>query len=217
MASTAQYASIAVIGAGKTTTADTSYTAPTTATVGVIAAATTTDLRIDNIDSVCEGTSVAGLHRLWLCEGEPSPTIQSITSATTTATCTTSSAHNLITGDLITLRDAFPVAYNVTNASVTVTSSTSFTFAITSTGSIPARDVGAYSSTNVAPIYHLFKETAIAAITGNATTQAFNYSLSSFTNQNFLPIVLPAGWSLRSTVSATQTNAIKTTARGGKM
>lgn len=217
MASSVQYAASAVIGSGTTATADASYTAPTTATVGVAAVATTTDLRIDNIDNISQGTSVAGLHRLWLCEGNKSPSISSITSATTTATCTTATPHNLITGDLITLRDAFPVEYNVTNASVTVTSPTTFTFTIVSTSSVAARDVGAYSSTHTAPVYHLLRETAVSAITGSTTVQAFNYGLSVQNAPSFLPLILPAGWSLRTTVSTTQTNAIKTTARGGKM
>jgi hypothetical protein len=217
MAQSASYAATSVIDSGTTTTADTSYTAPTTATVGVIATATTTDTRIDNIDSVCQGISVAGLHRLWLCEGNVSPVISGITSSTTTATCTTATPHNLVTGDLITLRGAFPTNYNVTNASVTVTSTTAFTFTIVSTGNVAARDVGAYSSTKTTPIYHLLRETTVTAITGSTTLPAFAYSLSSMINPDLLPIILPAGWSLRATVSTTQTNAIKSTARGGKV
>lgn len=217
MATSATYASTAFIQSGTTTTADTSYTAPTTATVGVIAQSTVSDTRIDQLDTICQGTSVAGLHRLWLCEGKVSPTISSITSATTTATLTTASNHNLITGDLITLRNAFPVEYNVTNASVTVTNATTFTFTIVSTGSVAARDVGAYSSTHTAPVYHLLRETAITAITGSTTLNSFAYQLNSIGNSDVMPIILPAGWSLRSTVSTTQTNAIKTTARGGQV
>lgn len=217
MTTSAQYASIATIQSGITTTADISYTAPTTATVGVIATATGgTAYRIDQLTNINTGTSVAGLHRLWICEGNVGPTISSITSATTTATLTTASVHNLITGDLITIRDSFPVEYNVTNVSVTVTSTTAFTFTIVSTGSIAARDVGTYTSTHVAPVYHLLRETPITAITGSTTAAANAYSLNSAINADLMPIVLPPGYSLRTTVSVTQTNGIKTTAFGGR-
>ena len=215
MTTTAQYASSPQIGSGSTTTADTSYTAPTTATVGVIVQDVKAGTRIDQLDNVSLGTSVAALHRLWLCEGNISPVISSITSSTTTATLTTATNHNLITGDLITLRGAFPVEYNVTLAAVTVTNATVFTFTIVSTAGVAARDVGAYSSTHTAPVYHLIREFPITAITGSTTANAFAYYLNSAQNADFMPIIIPPGWSLRTTVSVTQTNALLTNARGG--
>ena len=221
MSATANYANGPNIGSGTTTTADTSYTAPTTATVGVAyqdvsTASATARSRIDQIDSVCQGTSVAGLLRFWLREGNPGPTISSITSSTTTATMTTATNHNLITGDLFTARGAFPVEYNVTNAAVTVTSATAFTYTIVSTGSVAARDVGAYASCHTAPVYHLLYEVPVVAITGSTTLNAFQHRLNSAMNADVMPIVVPAGWAVCTTVSVTQTNAIKTTCRGGK-
>jgi len=216
MSISVQYASTPVIGSANTLTADTSYTAPTTSSVGVIAQSTTTGFRIDNIDNISIGTSVAGLHRLFIREGNISPTISSITSSTTTATLTTATNHNLITGDIITLRGAFPVEYNVTNAAVTVTNGTVFTFTIVSTGSVAARDVGAYSSCHTVPMYRLVKETAITAITASTTVAAFAYQLTTPLNPEILPIILPPGWALCSTVSTTQTSTgISSTARGG--
>lgn len=218
MSATAQYAGIPFTSSGSVTTADTSYTAPTT--VGVIAVgkysnATSQGTRIDNIDNICQGTSVAGLHRLWLCEGTPGPTISSITFSTTTATVTTATAHGLSTGALVTVQDAYPVDYNVKNAVITVTGTTTFTYTMATTPTVNATSVGQFSSTPSTPVYHLLKETPITAITGSTTLNAFQYSLSSATNPELLPLILPAGWSLRTTVSVTQTNAIQTTARGG--
>jgi hypothetical protein len=215
MSTSAQYASTPIIWSGNTTTADASYSAPTNGTVGVIAQALGSGIRIDQLDNISLGTSVAGLHRLFICEGNVGPTISSITSATTTATLTTATAHNLITGDIITLRGAFPVAYNVTNVAVTVTTSTAFTFTIVSVSGVAARDVGSYASTPTAPTYRLVREFPILAITASSTVNAFAYSLNSQTNAEFMPIVLPAGFSLRTTVSVTQTGALNTTARGG--
>jgi hypothetical protein len=215
MSTTAQYASTPFVGAGTTTTADASYSAPTTATVGVIAQALGTGIRIDQLDNISLGTSVAGLHRLFICEGDVGPTISSITSATTTATLTTATAHNLITGDIITLRNSFPIAYDVTNAAVTVTGPTTFTFTIISVAGVSARDVGSYASTPAAPIYRLVREFAVIAITASTTVSAFAYSLSSQQNAEFMPIILPPGFSLRTTVSVTQTGALNTIARGG--
>lgn len=215
MSATSNYASVPKVGSGVTTTADTSYSAPTNTTVGIAFQDVAVGSRIDQIDNISLGTSVAGLLRLWYCEGNVGPAISSITSSGTTATCTTATAHNLITGDLITLRGAFPVQYNVNSVAVTVSSATVFTFTIVSTSNVAARDVGAYSSTHAAAVYHLLKDIPIVAITGSATAVAYQNSMNSQQNPDFLPLLLPAGWSLRTTVTTTQTHALKTTARGG--
>lgn len=210
-----QYAATPLVQSGTTTTADASYTAPTNATVGVIAVAPSTGARIDNIDMTCLGTSVAGLARLWTCDGTPGPVISSITSVTTTATVNTATNHNLITGDLISLSGAFPVEYNVRAVAVTVVSATSFTYTIVSTGSVAALAVGEFSSTHTAPVYHLLAELPIIAVVGSSTVRAFSTSLDSQSNSDFMPIHLPGGHSLRLTVSTTQTNALRAVARGG--
>ena len=216
MSASAQYASVPSIQSGLTTTADTSYTAPTNSTVGVVFTAGASGARIDKIDNTTTGTSVAGILNLWACEGKVGPTISSITSATTTATLTTATAHNLITGDLITVRGAFPDEYNVKSVAVTVTAATTFTYTIVSTGNVAARDVGEYSSTHAAAVYSLIKQIPIIAITGSTTVNNFQAPLSTEVNGEFMPIILPPGHSFRTTVTVTQTNGVRTTARGGQ-
>lgn len=216
MSTNANYANSSVIGAGTTTTADTSYTQPTNSTVGVIITDTTTGTRIDNLDHVTLGTAVAGLLRLWLCDGTVGPTVSSITFTTTTATVTTQTSHGLSTGVLITLQGAFPVDYNMKNVAITVTGLTTFTYTMSTTPTINASTVGAYSSTPATPVYHLLREFTITAATGSTVAAAQTQAQSSVLNNEFMPIILQAGWSLRTTVTVTQTSAFKTTARGGK-
>lgn len=63
--------------------------------------------------------------------------ISSITRTGGTATVTTSSAHGLATGELVTIYGAAQTAYNIT-ATVTVTSSTTFTYTVTGAPTTPA-------------------------------------------------------------------------------
>lgn len=216
MSSTAQYAATPWVDSAGTTTADASYTAPTNTTVGVVATAGSAGGRIDNLDFITQGTSVAGLLRLFLCSGTVGVAISSITSVTTTATCATATAHTLITGDLITITGAYPLQYNVKSVAVTVTGATTFTFTIVSAASVAASTVGEFSSTNAAAQYRLIKEIDVVANTGSSTNRAFFASLNSQANAEFMPIIVPPGWSLRTTVSVTQTHALLTVARGGQ-
>lgn len=210
-----QYAITPAIQSGSTTTADTSYTQPTAGTVGVIFQARNSGSRIEQIENITQGTSVAGIHRLWICEGTPGPTISSITFATTTATVTTASAHGLATGNFVTVQGAYPNDYNMRNVAITVTGASTFTYTMTTTPTTNATTVGEFASTPTTPVYHLWREQTITAITGSSTVSAFRYSLSQATDGDILPLILQAGHSLRTTVSVTQTHALKTTARGG--
>lgn len=218
MTTTAQYASVPAIGSGTSTTADTSYTQPTNTTVGVIFTAKSSGGRIDQLDFITLGTSVAGICRLWFCEGTPGAAITSITFVGTTATVTTTASHGLSTGALITSQFAFPVDYNVKNTAITVTGLTTFTYTMGSTPTVNASTLGEYSSTPATPVYHLInREIPISAVTGSTTAVAFTApSLSSAMNADIMPIVLPGGWSLRHTVTVTQTNALEVNARGGQ-
>ena len=72
-------------------------------------------------------------------------TISSITKSGTTATLTTGSAHGLSTGMYVTIKDAVDVLYNGTFP-ITVTSSTVFTYVMTSTPASNASVVGTYGS-----------------------------------------------------------------------
>lgn len=67
-----------------------------------------------------------------------------------------------------------------------------------------------YDGTN----YILYAQIPIQAITSSTTAVAFNATISSNTNPNLLPINLPNGYSLRATVSVTQTG-VRVTAMGG--
>lgn len=209
------YAAYPAIGSGTTTTADTSYTAPTNSTVGNIVTAKSEGARIDQIDNQCLGTSVAGLLRYWLREGTPGPEVLSATFSTTTATITTATDHGLSTGALITAQGFFPVEYNVKNVAITVLTATTFTYTMATAPTINATTVGEYSSTPATAVYHLIKEIQIKGQAGSTTAAAESFCLGSATDQPFLPLNLPAGWSFCTTVSVTQTNAWKTTARGG--
>jgi hypothetical protein len=73
-------------------------------------------------------------------------TISTITRVTTTATLTTATNHNLVTGDYVTISGATPAAFNGTFA-VTVTSDTTFTYTMLTTPANDATVVGTYYST----------------------------------------------------------------------
>lgn len=55
-------------------------------------------------------------------------TISSITAVGTTATMTTTAAHNLVSDQLVTVAGCTPSAYNVTDATITVTGANTFTY-----------------------------------------------------------------------------------------
>ena len=153
---------------------------------------------------------------LLLPEGTSGATISSITFSSTTATVTTATAHGLSDDDLITVQNAFPLSYNEKNVAATVTSTTAFTYPMGTAPTVNATGVGEYASTRATAVCHLLKEIPIYAVTGNTTVNAWNQSLNSLNNQDFLPLLIPAGFSLRTTVSVSQTQAILTTARGGQ-
>lgn len=65
-------------------------------------------------------------------------TISSLTRSGTTATAVTSSAHGLVTGDLVTIVGATQTDYNLSNVAVTVTNSTTFTYTVANSPVTPA-------------------------------------------------------------------------------
>ena len=220
MASSAIYVATPKIDSAVTVTAEaiTTGLAATNSTVAIAFTAGATGSRIDQINLTATGsaTTVAGQISLWVCKGDIGKTISSLTSATTTATVTTASAHGLITGDLVTIQGCTPAEFNVKGASITVTSATVFTYTITSVSGVSANVIGTYASTHVAPSYSLLKEIPVTAVLPAAGTSRFNTSLCSSYNPDLLPIILPAGYSLRASVSTTQTSTgINVTAFGG--
>lgn len=216
MASSAQYVATPKIDNAITLTADASRTQPSNTTVGVAFTANGLGSRIDQINLTAVGATIASQVRLWVCKGDVGKTISSITSATTTATVTTATAHNLVTGDLITIQGSMPIEYNVKSVAVTVTSTTAFTFTIVSTGSVAAANVGTYASTRATASYSLLREVGVTAVTPSTTISAFNFTLCSQYNSEIMPIILPPAYSLRISVNDTQTaSGINCTVFGG--
>ena len=62
--------------------------------------------------------------------------------------------------------------------------------------------------------YFLYTQVPVQAVTSSTTAPAFSATLSSNGNANILPINLPTGYSLRATVSVTQTG-VRVIAQGG--
>lgn len=71
--------------------------------------------------------------------------IASGTAVGTTCTITTSSPHNLSTGDSVTVIGSTPAAYNVSNAAITVTGTNTFTYAALSAPAGAMTGVGTYT------------------------------------------------------------------------
>lgn len=67
-----------------------------------------------------------------------------------------------------------------------------------------------YDGTN----YLLWQQVPVVAITSSTTVPAYNATISSNVQANVMPLTLPTGYSLRATVSVTQTG-VRVTAYGG--
>lgn len=218
MASNAQYTATPKIDNAIVTTLDSSLTQPTISNTGVAFTAGAAGARIDSISISAVGTTVAGQLRLFVCKGDVGKSITSITSSATTATVTTATPHGLITGDTVTVQFCLPVEFNVKVATITMLSATTFSYAITNIAGVSAVTIGYYTSTRVATNaqYSLLKEVMFPAVTPSATVSAFNIQLTTSLNPELLPLILPAGYSLRTTVSTTQTSSgINVTVNGG--
>lgn len=99
--------------------------------------------------------------------------VSSLTSSAGTATCTTTAAHGLVTGDKVVIRGAQPDDYNKV-ATVTVTSTTIFTYPVNTGISSPATGTPVVS---FVPVYGLTD--ANGDITGSRTWGA-NQSLKGW-------------------------------------
>lgn len=95
-------------------------------------------------DNLNDGVAIAS-QSLQVIGVDPAPVaISSLTRSGGTATVTTTAAHGLSTGDVVTIAGAGQAEYNIT-ATVTVTSSTTFTYAVTGTPASPATGTITYS------------------------------------------------------------------------
>lgn len=202
MSTQAQYAVTPKVGIGALTVGDFSRIAPLQAATVFTAGANGS--RLDRITVEAAGTVAATLARLFLVPGVAGGTISSITFVTTTATVTTAASHGLSTGNLVTIQGALPTAYNVTNATITVTGLTTFTYTMASTPTINASTVGYYVATTATPSYNLWQEVALTATTPSGSTAGATNAVSTAVNTSTMPLVLPAGYSLRATVDSTQ-------------
>jgi hypothetical protein len=73
--------------------------------------------------------------------------ISTITHSTTTATVTTTEAHNMAAGMSVTVTGATPAAYNVTSAAITVIDATHYSYTMLSDPGANASVVGSYTFT----------------------------------------------------------------------
>jgi len=145
MSSTAQYANSPRVGIANISTANTNRDG--TGTIVAAFVAGSSGSRIDKVVIEATSTTTAGMVRLFITKGKAGVTISTITFVGTTATVTTAAAHGLSTGNKITVQGAFPDDYNVTDVAVTVTGATTFTYTMSTTPTLNASTVGAYSST----------------------------------------------------------------------
>ena len=202
MSNSSQYAVTAKQGYGLAVTADASRTAPTIAPY--VYPSGLTGSRIDHINMVGVGATIASVVRLFLVPGFVGGTIASITFSTTTATVTTSVSHGLSTGAKIVVQNALPFNYNVQDVAITVTGLTTFTYTMSAAPTVNATSVGYYIYTTATPTFELWSETLVTAITPSTTVATFTANLSSAANTSQMPLWLPAGWSLRCSMNDTQ-------------
>lgn len=209
MSSTAQYAATPKVGVVAISTANTNRDG--TGTLGIVYTAGASGARIDKINTQASGTTTAGIVRYYVVKGEPGNTISTITFSSTTATVTTTAAHGLTTGDLVTVQGAFPDDYNVAGTAITVTGATTFTYTMATTPTANAATVGYYATTASTITARLWREVAVSAITPSGTVVAFSNTMASsvLADQGHLSLILQPGWSLRaSTHNAESFNCI---------
>ena len=127
-------------------------------------------------------------------------TIASITHVTTVATLTTSTNHNLVTGNYVTISGATPAEYNGTYA-ITVTGNTTFTYTMATSPATNATVVGTYYSTiwsqiGGATAFSVYLGTTQTVSTGVFTKLALNTktfdtanAFDATTNYRFTPQV----------------------------
>lgn len=208
MTTSAQYASIA--RNGQTTISTANALRDGTGTLGIVATAPATagnGSRIDRLVIQAGGTTTVNVVRLFITQGLPGVTITSITAVGTTATVTTSTAHGLTTGNLLTLQYAFPNDYNVAGVALTQTGANTFTYTMATTPTaLTASTVGNFSTTPAVPVTRLWRELLIPAITPSTSVAAYSVTLSSAAGADvgYMPLVLAAGYSLRASTNAAE-------------
>jgi hypothetical protein len=203
MSNNAQYASTPRFGSAVINTANTNRDG--TGTLGFVLNAGPSGTRLDRIAVEAQGVTTAGMVRLFVTDGIPGPVITSISFSGTTATVTTATPHGLSTGAKVTLQGAFPREYNVQDTAVTVLTPTTFTYAMGTAPTMNASTVGNYATTPAgSAVIRLIGEVPVSAITPSGSVAAFSSVLNPI-NAPWLPLMLPAGYSLRASTHNAET------------
>ena len=129
-------------------------------------------------------------------------TISSLSYSTTTATLTTSSAHGLSTGAIVVVSGATPSAYNGT-FTITVTSSTAFTYVMATNPGANASPVGSYT-------YGAWTSIGGGA-TGGGTDSIFNLNGQVITTS----YTIPSGYNANTTGTVTINSGVVVTVSTG--
>lgn len=153
--------------------------------------------RVDRLSVQATGDTTTGMVRLFLMKGQPGVIISSITFAGTTATVTTATPHGMSTGDFVTVQNALPDNYNVTNAAITVTGATSFTYVMPLAPTINASTVGGYSIVKAAEVASLWREIPVTASVVNPRTIS---TITRVTTTATLTTATPHGLSTGDTI-----------------
>lgn len=205
MTTTAQYISVARNPQVTIQTANTARDG--TGALGIVATSPGINgdgKRFDRIVIVAGGTTTVNVVRLFITQGRVGAPITSITAIATTATVTTTIAHGMTTGDLVTMQSCFPFDYNVTSVAVIVTGSATFTYIMPTTPTVTtASTTGSYSTTPAVPVTRLWREILVPAITPSTTTAVFSNIISTqnASDIGYMPLVLEAGYSLRASTN----------------
>lgn len=178
-----------------------------TGALGIVATApsiATDGRRFDRIQIQAGAATTVNVVRLFITQGRVGATVTTMTNVGTTTTVTTSVAHGMTTGDLVTMQGAFPFDYNVSGVSTIVLTPTTFSYVTPTTPTVTsASTVGNYSTTPVTPVTRLWREILIPLITPSTSVAAYSTTLST-TNAadiGYMPLILEAGFSLRASTN----------------
>jgi|SRR6267154_314393 len=188
-----------------------------TGTLGIVATAPGTPgngRRFDRIQIIAGGTTTVNVVRLFITQGRVGAAITSVTGVGTTATVTTSIAHGMTTGDLVTMQGCFPFNYNVSGVAVIVTGASTFTYIMASTPTVlTASTIGSYSTTPAIPVTQLWREILVPAITPSTSVAVYSTTISTANaaDTGYMPLILDAGHSLRASTNNAETYYIDST------
>ncbi|MDO8469086.1 MAG: hypothetical protein Q7S29_05000 [Candidatus Peribacter sp.] len=127
--------------------------------------------------SLSSGTSFVtaiygGNKTIWASTTLPSHAVSSLTSASTTATVTTPSAHHLFAGQYVTMKGATPTGYNITAQVASTPSPTQFTYTVPAGLASPATGDISYELSHPVAMWEnnvfLLKQSSTGAVASGA-------------------------------------------------